>query len=151
MKKRLFIIFVGVAFLSFAQELTDGELPYYQVPDYPEEFTAGTMAARMVDALGFRFYWVSEGLNEKDLVYRANLDGRSSAETIQHVYDLSKIIVNSILKKSNSSAKEDFSYINMRKRTLVNLKTASDILRESDDISQYKIILSNRKYPFGIR
>lgn len=148
MKKRLFIIFVWVSFLSFAQELTDEELPYYQVPDCPEEFTAGTMAARMVDALGFRFYWVSEGLNEKDLVYRANLDGRSSAETIQHIYDLSKIIVNSTLKKSNSSAIEGFSYINMRKKTLVNLKTAADILRESDDISQYKIIFEQQETPF---
>jgi len=36
----------------------------------------------------------------------------------------------------------------MRLRTLQNLKTASDILRESDDISEYKIIFGDQEIPF---
>ena len=124
------------------------ELPYYQVPDYSEEFTAGTMAARMVDALGFRFYWASDNLREKDLAYKANEDGRSTEETIKHIYDLSKIIVNSTLKQPNDRSVEDLSYLELRAKTLSNLKTASDILRESDDISQYKIIFGEQEIPF---
>jgi hypothetical protein len=128
------------------EERTD--LPYYEIPDYPKEFTAGTMAARMVDALGFRYYWASDSLTEKDLAYRANADGRSSEETIQHIYDLSKIIVNSTLKKPNSREKEDLSYIVMRSKTLNNLKTAAAILKESADISQYKIMFGDQEIPF---
>jgi len=120
----------------------------YEVPDYPETYTAGTMAARMVDALGFRFYWATDSLTAKDLAYKANEEARSSEETIKHIYDLSKIIVNSTLKQPNTRVDENLSYAEMRSKTLINLKTAADILRESDDISQFKIIFGDQEIPF---
>ena len=101
--KNTFKIFALILCTSvFSQEESKDKLPYYEVPEYSKEFTAGTMAARMVDALGFRFYWASNDLTEKDLAYKLNEDGRSTTETIDHIYDLSKIIVNSTLKKPNS-------------------------------------------------
>lgn len=148
-KNTLFVLAISMTILSFGQETVEEQLPYYEVPEYSEEFTAGTMAARMVDALGFRFYWASDSLTEKDLAYKANEDGRSSLETISHIYDLSKIIVNSTLKTPNTRGeKEDLTYEDMRTKTLTNLKTAADILRTSDDISQYKIIFGEREIPF---
>lgn len=145
MKNILVLIFSVLTLFCSAQE---SELPYYEVPDYPEEFTAGTMAARMVDALGFRYHWATDSLTEKDLSYKANEEGRSTEETIKHIYDLSKIIVNSTLKQPNSRDDEDLSYEEMRAKTLTNLKTAADILRTSDDISQYKIIFGDQEIPF---
>ncbi|WP_299112988.1 hypothetical protein [uncultured Winogradskyella sp.] len=145
--KRLIVIIVLVMVSTLtAQE--NKVLPYYEVPDYPEEFTAGTMAARMVDALGFRFYWATDSLTKTDLAYKANEDGRSTEETIKHIYDLSKIIVNSTLKKANTRVNESLSYEDMRINTLNNLKTAADILRNSNDISEYKIIFGEREIPF---
>lgn len=143
----LLIIVLSMS-LSFAQQKIDSDLPYYEVPDYPEEFTAGTMAARMIDALGFRFYWASDSLTDKDLNYKPNPESRSAEETIKHIYDLSKIIVNSTLKKDNERIDEALSYSEMRANTLFNLKTAADILRNSDDISEYKIIFGEREIPF---
>jgi len=143
----LFTLFI-VSSVSFGQDTKEMDLPYYEVPDYPEEFTAGTMAARMVDALGFRYYWASDSLTEKDLAYKANEAGRSAEETIKHIYDLSKIIVNSTLKQPNPREKEDLSYVEMRTKTLMNLKTAADVLRTSEDISQYKIIFGEQEIPF---
>ena len=143
----LLIIVLSMS-LSFAQQKIDSDLPYYEVPDYPEEFTAGTMAARMIDALGFRFYWASDSLTEKDLNYKPNPESRSAKETIKHIYDLSKIIVNSTLKKDNERIDEALSYTEMRANTLFNLKTAADILRNSGDISEYKIIFGEREIPF---
>ena len=35
------------------------DLPYYQIPEYPAEFTAETVAARMIDGLGFRYRWAT--------------------------------------------------------------------------------------------
>ena len=130
-------------------QITDDQLPYYEVPEYPETFTAGTMAARMVDALGFRYYWATEGLNEVDLNYKPAEDVRSTGETVDHILNLSYVIVNSTLKKPNE--KNDISTWNVfekRKQTLLNLKTAADILRTSDDISQYKIIFGDNEIPF---
>ncbi len=141
------LLFFLLTLSCFSQE-EKTQLPYYELPEYPEQFTAGTMAARMVDALGFRYYWSSDNLTDKDLAYKANEDGRSSEETIKHIYDLSKIIVNSTIKKPNSGAKEELSYADMRARTLQNLKTAADILRESEDISEYKIIFGDQEIPF---
>ena len=132
----------------FSDAQNNDDLPYYELPKAPEEFTAGTMAARMVDALGFRFYWATDSLTSKDLAFRANQEGKSTEETIIHIYSLSNTIVNSTLKQSNSKVKENLSYTELRSKTLHNLKTAADILRTSEDISQYKIIFGDREIPF---
>ncbi len=135
--------------MLFAQSSAKEQLPYYELPEYSEVFTAGTVAARMVDGLGFRFYWSSEGLTEKDLEYRPSTDVRSTGETIDHILDLSNVIVNSTLKKTNGKIDtSDMTYEEKRRLILMNLKTASKILSESEDISQFKIIFGTNEYPF---
>ena len=149
MKKSFNLILLVVCSFVYSQEELKDKLPYYEVPEYAEEFTAGTTAARMVDALGFRYYWASKDLNEKDLAYRLNEKGRSTAETINHIYELSIIIVNSTLQKPNSRGdKVEMTYKEKRTATLNNLKKASDILYVSNDISQFKIIFGEQKIPF---
>lgn len=148
MKSPLLIFALLVSIVMTAQ-VTEEQFPYYELPEYPETFTAGTMAARMVDALGFRYYWVTEDLRRSDLEYKPNEDVRSTGETVDHILNLSYVILNSTLKKPND--KNDFSKMDLydkRKQTLVNLKTAADILRTSDDMSQFKIIFGEREIPF---
>ena len=149
MKYSICILALFMSCVVVSQEQEEERIPYYEVPEYSKEFTAGTMAARMVDALGFRFYWASKDLTEKNLEYKLNDDGRSTSETIDHIYDLSKIIVNSTLKKPNSRGDiEEMTYEEKRVATLQNLKTAANILRQSDDISEFKIIFGEREIPF---
>lgn len=149
MKNAVLILALLITSITFAQESSEKNIPYYELPEYPENFTAGTMAARMVDALGFRFYWATEGLTNKDFDYKPNDDVRSTGETIDHILDLSYIIVNSTLKKSNGKIDtSEMTYTDKRQQTLLNLKTAADILRTSDDISQYKIIFGDNEIPF---
>jgi hypothetical protein len=132
-----------------AQGAKNEDIPYYELPEYAKQFTAGTMAARMVDALGFRFYWSSEGLTDTDLEYKPSEDVRSTAETIDHILELSYVIVNSTLKKPNVAIDiSKMMYTEKRKKALVNLKAAADILRVSDDISQYKIIFGENETSF---
>lgn len=148
MKQIVFVALLLISSLGFAQENQDG-LPYYEIPEYPEAFTAGTVSGRMVDALGFRFYWASHNLKDTDLDFKINEDGRSMRETIDHIYDLSKIIVNSTLKKPNDrSETSEMTYVEKRKAILINLKTAADILKASDDISEFKIIFGDQEIPF---
>lgn len=149
MKYLALILVSFVSNLSSAQTSEKVQLPYYEIPKYSETFTAGTTAARMVDGLGFRFYWSSEGLTKQDLEYRPNDDVRSTAETIDHILNLSNIIVNSTLKKSNEKRDTlEMTFEDKRRQILINLKTAADILRSSDDISQFKIIFGENEYPF---
>ena len=144
---RIFIFSIFMATFSIhAQD----KLPYYEIPEAPEAFTAGTVAARAVDGLGFRYYWATESLRQEDLDFKPNAEARSSMETIEHIYGLSNMIVNSTLKKDNSQNEtlKDLSFEDIRKATLTNFKIAADILRESDDISQFKIIFGEREIPF---
>ncbi|WP_241147976.1 hypothetical protein [Lacinutrix jangbogonensis] len=101
-----------------------------------------------MDALGFRFYWASEDLTEKDLAYKPSDAVRTSLETIEHIYDLSLIVLNSTLKKSNARDKKEMSYSELRAQTLLNLKQAAEILRTSEDISQFKIIFGTNEIPY---
>lgn len=143
-----------LSFLSMtAQDSIENKLPYYEIRDYPETFTAGTVAARMIDGLGFRYYWASEGLREEDLTYKPSPDGRTCGETIDHIYGLSKVIVNATLQKPNKSIEEPvMSFEEKRKQTLINIKTAADILRTSPDLSQFNIVFETesgtREFPF---
>ena len=61
----------------------------------------------MVDGLGFRYYWATEGLRDEDLAYKPSEEARTTSETIDHIYGLTKVIVNSTLKKPNSRADQE--------------------------------------------
>tara|TARA_R110001583_G_scaffold41775_1_gene132848 strand:- start:746 stop:1345 length:600 start_codon:yes stop_codon:yes gene_type:complete len=147
---RFLLIFILISFQMQSQTDMKSSLPYYEIPDYPESYTAGSVAARMLDGLGFRYYWATEGLRAEDLAFRPNEDARTSAETIDHIYGLSQIIVNATMKKANGGdiKETEMTFEEKRKATLENIKTAADILRNSDDISQFKLIFGEREFPF---
>jgi hypothetical protein len=148
--KKFTIIFALLLVSTFMKGQTGEKLPYYEIPDNPESFTAGTVAARMLDGLGFRYHWATEGLRDEDLAFKPNDDARTTAETIDHIYELSQVIVNATMKKANGGDKEDseITFDDKRLKTLENIKTAADILRTSDDISQFKLIFGEREFPF---
>lgn len=148
--KQLFLILSFIGFGVQSQTNMKTELPYYEIPEYPEVFTAGTVAARMLDGLGFRYYWATEGLRPEDLVFRPNDMARTTGETIDHILGLSKVIVNATLKMANGGDNNDaeLTFEEKRKRTLENIKTAADILRDSEDISQFKLVFGEREFPF---
>ena len=144
-----------IALISFNTIMAQEEqIPYSEIPDYSEEYTAGTVAARMIDGLGFRFYWASNCLTEKDLIFKPSEKARTTAETIDHIFGLSNVIVNSTLNKVNNrnSKEPELNFAEKRRQTLINFKTAADILRTSDDISVFKIVFKSERgtveYPF---
>ena len=131
----------------------NSDLPYYEIPDYPEEFTACTVAARMIDGLGFRYYWATEGLTEKDLAYKPSESGRSTDETLDHLYGLSNVIVKAAQKQHIGPRDEiEMTYEEKRTKTLNNIKTAADILRNSTDLSQFTLVFvrgdNKSEFPF---
>lgn len=108
-------------------------LPYYQIPDYPDKYTQGNMMARMIDGLGYRYYWATDSLRAKDLEYKPSEDSRDTGHTLEHIYDLSITVLTTIQKKPNIRPlpKEEIDFAEMRKRTLQNFKAASDLLKEN--------------------
>lgn len=147
----LLFILSAMTFHTSAQDRSS--LPYYEIPDYPESYTAETVAARMIDGLGFRYYWATEGLRPEDLDYRPNDMARSTGETIDHILGLTNMVVKATTKKANGGPvdKQELTFEETRRRTLENLKTASDILKSStqDGLEDYKITSDNgNEIPF---
>lgn len=142
MKKITLLFALLLSIFTMAQ--SEEKLPYYEIPEHPETYTAGTVAARMVDGLGFRYYWATEGLRPEDLNYKPSESGRTSAETIDHIFGLSNFILNSISSEERKKDATDLSFDEKRKQTLLNIEKASNILRASDDISKY----DNDRFPF---
>ncbi len=132
---------------------TNENLPYREIAEAPSEYSAGSVVARMIDGLGFRYYWASEGLRPEDLKYKPSPEARTSLETIDHVLGLSTTILSSAIHKVNDG--NDFSGLSFdekRELTLTNLKSAADIFRTAEDLSEFNIVFKgtrgNSEYPF---
>jgi len=154
---RLFFIFtIFSSIMVEGQDIKTLNLPYYKIPDYPEKFTAGTVAARVVDGLGFRYYWATEGLRTVDLNYKPNDSARTTLETINHIYGLSNVIVNATKKITNDYTieKPELSYEEKRMKTLENIRQASEILKicDANDLENFKMVFKSKRgineYPF---
>lgn len=116
-------------------------LPYYQIPAYPESYSAPNVLARTIDGLGYRYHWATKGLSESDLAYKPSEDGRSAAETLDHLYGLASMIENSISGKPNVRpgpvAPENWD--RKRKETLDKIKNASDLLKKMENLDGLNI------------
>lgn len=132
------------------------DLPYREIPAYPDSFSAENAVARMIDGLGFRYYWATEGLRPEDLTFRPSQEARTSEETIDHILGLSSIILNAMKKQPNVRSGEEISPLSFevkRKKTLENLKEASDLLKHSGGkLGDFDIVFVNgesrSEFPF---
>ncbi|NNF18156.1 MAG: hypothetical protein HKN61_00130, partial [Flavobacteriaceae bacterium] len=121
---------------------------YEQLPQRGEQYTAGTTLARMVDGLAFRYYWATEALTEQDYEFRAADDLRSIAELMQHIYDLSEVVLATAQKEivnRSQKPKEILSPEEMRAVTLSRLATSADLFAQVNDFSAYPIRFSSEK------
>jgi uncharacterized damage-inducible protein DinB len=70
------------------------ELPFSSIAAAPQDYTAGNSISRMIQGLGFRYHWATEGLRAEDLEYRPTKEAQSTLGTLQHIYGLTKTILN---------------------------------------------------------
>ena len=90
MKTGLFCIIMFASLTAMAQR---DSLPYATFPPAPDHYSAGTVVSRLLDGLGFRYYWATEGLRPIDLAFRPSPQARTSQETLEHIYSLSTMII----------------------------------------------------------
>lgn len=152
MKAKLVLLLILICTTNFTNS-QNKELPYYEIPDYPSEYNEGTVVARMIDGLGFRYYWATQGLRAEDLAFKPSEDGRTTSETVDHILGLTNVVLNSALKKVNEPLEtEGKSFEEKRTMTLNMLKQAADIFRSTDDLSQFSIVFKSEngtnEFPF---
>jgi hypothetical protein len=155
--KHLFALFIFMIYFNsgFAQ-ISTNSLPYAQIPEKTGEYTGGNVLSRMIDGLGFRYYWATEGLTQKDLDFIPTPESRNTMETIEHLFGLSQTLLNGAQNVPNIQP-ADFSGMNFkefREKTLRNIQESSELLAGKNDseISELKIIFqrgdSRTEYPF---
>ena len=136
----LFLFFIIISGHMQSQD----QLPFKSIPQYPDNYKSGNIIQRMIHGLGYRYYWATEGLTDKDLKYRPSNKAMSSLETLEHIYGLAETINKTSLKKVNyrpyRDAPENFESI--RRETLNHLQLAANRFSDLsyDEISDNEII-----------
>lgn len=72
------------------------DFPYTRIPDPPGAVSSGAVLSRLVDGIGFRFRWATEGLLEGDLPFRPAPDCMSLGELLGHVHGLLRWVGESV-------------------------------------------------------
>jgi len=142
MKKILFILATVMALPVLSQQAATDSLPYAAIPEYPGEYSAQNVTARLTDGLGFRYYWATAGIREEDLTYRPGTSGRSYRETMEHIYNLSLVILNVARQEDNDPATMPDIPANaddLRQVTLKNIETSSKLLAASNNLADHPI------------
>ena len=95
------------------------KLPFYKIPDSPDIISCVNLIIRMLQGLGFRYYWATKGLSNKDLNYRPIDSAKNCLETLEHIYILVEII--------NAATQNKIS---VRPAPIENIPNEFQILRE---------------------
>lgn len=68
--------------------MTD-ESPFMNVPPPPDHVSASAVVTRAIDGLGFRFYWATKGLEEKDYEFQPGPEIMTIKEIVTHIWNMS--------------------------------------------------------------
>ena len=138
--RAVFFILLGLYHLTIMSQTSE----YFKdISEYPTEINNGNIISRMINGLGYRYYWATEKLNENDLIYRPSKDAYSTKETMVHIFTLSKTVYNTTLSKINERPDIDIpvDYESIRNETLQFLEKASKnfLNLNSKELDQMKI------------
>ena len=137
--KKLILIIIFIPLVSFTQTSYGDDLPFSEIGDYPTEFSQSNIVSRMIEGLGYRYYWATKSLNDNDLNYKPSDDSRTTFEVIKHIHELTIMISSSFENKTVDFPSEQYDYKLLREKTLLNLKYIHDELKSSPDFSKLSI------------
>ena len=138
MKKLIILLFIPLVFFGQIND-KDFNLPFSDISEYPTEFSQANIVSRMIEGLGYRYYWASKSLSEKDLEYKSSENARSTLEIIKHIYSLTNMISSSFKNQQYEFSDVNYSYKELREKTLLNLKYIHEQLKLNPDFSKLKI------------
>lgn len=133
--------YIYVFLLTNTFIMAQERLPMDEIPPPPSTLKAGDIISRMIQGLGYRFYWASKDLRTEDLSYRPSKDGASSLETLQHIYGLSLMILNAYSSTPNkrplSALPEDYRFL--RQSILTNLDQSAQLYSGKSEEEVHKM------------
>ena len=105
---------------------SNNPLPFSEIDAYSDKFNAETVINRMIEGLGFRYYWATDGLRDIDLSYKPSDDSRSSLDVLQHIYGLTEMVIFAFQNKE---------YPTETSEILTSLISISDIFLRFNNVS----------------
>ena len=130
------LIFLFTLSINAQTDKKEIDLPFSEIGEYPADFSQANIISRMIEGLGYRYYWATKSLTENDLNYKSSEDARSTIQIIEHIYSLTKMISSSFEKKEFKFTSVTYNYDELRTKTLLKLKYIHDELRSNPDFSQ---------------
>lgn len=114
------------------------ELPFQEISKHPETYTATTVFQRSIEGLGFRYFWATEGLTEKELDYKPSIDARDVRHTLEHIYSLSNVIASAFKNEKIESSPPPKDLASLRESTLNLLDQARNSVQKlrDEDLTQ---------------
>lgn len=130
------LIFLFTLSINAQTDKKEIDLPFSEIGEYPTDFSQANIISRMIEGLGYRYYWATKSLTENDLNYKSSEDARSTIQIIEHIYSLTIMISSSFEKKEFKFTSVTYNYDELRTKTLLKLKYIHDELRSNPDFSQ---------------
>ena len=133
--------YIYVFLLTNTFIMAQERLPMDEIPPPQSTLKAGDIISRMIQGLGYRFYWASKDLRTEDLSYRPSKDAVSSLETLQHIYGLSLMILNAYSSTPNkrplNALPEDYRFL--RQSILTNLDQSAQLYSGKSEEEVHKM------------
>ena len=77
------------------------------IHDYPERQDANGVVMRLIDGLGYRFYWATQGLTQRDYGYSPGGGCQTIGELMGHVWELANWIHMHMLGSNDATPKPE--------------------------------------------
>ena len=126
------------------------KLPYTNIPEPPRKMSATTVLIRLMDGIGFRYRWATEGLREEDMNFQPCETSMKIQELLAHIHGL-LMISESYLTDKNLVKIEPVKLDERRKLTLETIIRIRESLFTLDDVyladRMYKVPWSREELP----
>jgi hypothetical protein len=126
------------------------ELPYYRIPEPPKGISAKGILIRLIDGVGFRYRWATEGLRLDDMDFQPCDTSMKVRELLSHIHSLLKVSESFITRKEFEKVKS-VSLEERRRLTLETVVRIRDTLLELDDdylgSKMYRVPWSSEEFP----
>ena len=67
-------------------------LPFSSIEQTPENFSGTNVITRLVEALGFRYRWATDGLSTADTEFSPVEGSKSIRQLLEHIYSMAKFL-----------------------------------------------------------
>ena len=124
------VLIVILTIISINVSAQNDNLPFKELGPILR-FSPNNIVARMIEGLGYRFYWATESLTDNDLKYKPSEDSRSGLQTLEHIYGFSVFILYTFEGKEYDFSQDEMTFTELRNGTLKNLKIVYDMLNEN--------------------